>query len=239
MNLRDIREEFIKKSGRYDLADEEWEDAGANFFIQAGQRLLDRQGDFGTGQVAEWQSLIKQGSAEFIVPNCWSITSIYSRSISANVWQKLSYTYSFDTPSCLLSNEQLYTYLPIRSFPKLSNASASDINLPASSLAISAAYEVENMQSMRIKLLPALKQDKIIRVVGNFFSEPLLSDTSSNYWSNRWPETLLKAAMYELEVFYRNTEGAKDWLDAVMLDLRQIEQGELFASIQGDLTMGD
>lgn len=239
MNLREIRSEFIRKSGRYDLIEENGDDAGANFFIQAGQRLLDKRGDFGTGLVGEWQNMFNKGTAEFTVPNCWSITSVYSRLVTASEWQKLSYTYSFDTPSCRLSNEQFYTYLPILSLPTLKEATATEIDLPASSLAVSVNAQVDDSQSMRIKLLPALSQNRIIRVVGNFFATPLTSDTASNYWSNRYPETLLKAAMYELEVFYRNTEGANDWLEAVMIDLRNLEQTELFASIQGDLTMGD
>ena len=44
MNLLGIRTQFIQKSGRFDLVDGDvttYVDNGANFFIQAGQRLLD------------------------------------------------------------------------------------------------------------------------------------------------------------------------------------------------------
>ncbi|MEG0323186.1 MAG: hypothetical protein RR619_04255, partial [Raoultibacter sp.] len=43
MTLLDIRKLFIKHCGRYDLVDPDtMADDGANFFIQAGQRMLDR-----------------------------------------------------------------------------------------------------------------------------------------------------------------------------------------------------
>lgn len=239
MNLRGIREEFIKKSGRYDLIEENGSDAGANFFIQAGQRFLDKQGDFGTGLIGEWQTLLNKGTSEFIVPNCWSVLAIYIKGVNDLRWRKLTHTYSFDTPACRLSGEQFYTYLPIISLPNTKDAKASDVNLPASSIAISADYKVDDVQGMRIKLLPALQQEQIIRVVSNFSSTPLNEDTDRNYWTDKYPDILLKAAMYELEVFYRNTEGSKDWLEAVVTDLRRLEQSELFAYIQGDLTMGD
>ena len=43
MNLLAIRTEFVKRTGRFDLVDDvtDYADNGANFFIQAGQRLLD------------------------------------------------------------------------------------------------------------------------------------------------------------------------------------------------------
>ena len=43
MDLGQIREDFVKKNGRYDLVVDttDYADNGANFFIQAGQRYLD------------------------------------------------------------------------------------------------------------------------------------------------------------------------------------------------------
>ena len=40
MNLGELRRTFIKLSGRYDLVDASGSDAGANFFINAGIRML-------------------------------------------------------------------------------------------------------------------------------------------------------------------------------------------------------
>ena len=41
MNYSDIRKKFVELSGRYDLVDSVWNDNGADFFLNAGQMLLD------------------------------------------------------------------------------------------------------------------------------------------------------------------------------------------------------
>ena len=59
--------------------------------------------------------------------------------------------------------------------------------------------------------------------MGVYFSTPLEHDSDQSFWSDRFPSTLVKAALYQLEQFFRNTEGANDWLLAVQADVRLIE----------------
>jgi hypothetical protein len=58
-----------------------------------------------------------------------------------------------------------------------------------------------------------------IEVWGLFYSPELASDTEESFWSVVHPEVLLMAAMHQLEVMYRNTEGANDWLNAINLEV--------------------
>ena len=46
MNLLEVRTQFVKLSGRDDLINEDDSDNGADFFINSGQRFLDRRIDF-------------------------------------------------------------------------------------------------------------------------------------------------------------------------------------------------
>jgi hypothetical protein len=50
-----------------------------------------------------------------------------------------------------------------------------------------------------------------------------------------YPDTLLKAALYEVEVFHRNMEGAKGWLEAMTLDTTQFSM-DLAEQESTDLT---
>ena len=59
-----------------------------------------------------------------------------------------------------------------------------------------------------------------ITVYGRFFSKTMDTGSDETFWSMRHPDLLVMAACYMLEVFYRNTEGQKDWLFA-MRDLLQ------------------
>lgn len=196
MNLKEIREQFVLKSGRYDLITESGEDSGANFFIQAGQRLIDKSGDFNTGQIASWLDTLSSGAAEFVVPNCWAIQTIHGKDASASSdnWNLFTQVHSFTTPDCCFSCGQMYTIVPIRELPTLRDRPAKDINIPAYSLSISSTLTEEAVQGVRVKLFPKLSRDTLVRVAGNFYSPTLVQDTDANYWSNWHPEILLKAA---------------------------------------------
>lgn len=58
-------------------------------------------------------------------------------------------------------------------------------------------------------------------------------DTDTSYWTLEAPVTLLFAALYQLEASYRNTEGAKDWLNVIDLDLLGMEKDKISEEIMG------
>lgn len=54
-----------------------------------------------------------------------------------------------------------------------------------------------------------------ITVFGWFRSKLLSSDTDVNYWSSVHPDALLQAAMFQLELTHRNTQGQQDALNGL------------------------
>ena len=48
-------------------------------------------------------------------------------------------------------------------------------------------------------------------------------DTDECYWSTEHPDILIHAALHRLEVSYRNTAGANDWLVTVKTDLADLD----------------
>ena len=54
-----------------------------------------------------------------------------------------------------------------------------------------------------------------IRVEGLFFTEALALDADVNYWTEKYDDILIYAALYKLEGSYRNTEGKNDWLSMI------------------------
>jgi hypothetical protein len=81
--------------------------------------------------------------------------------------------------------------------------------------------------------------DYTLEVLGMFNSAPLSADTDENYWSLIRPETLIQAAYYTLERFYRNTQGMKDHMEAIMTDLEGIDHDDVDESIAGRDYMQD
>jgi hypothetical protein len=59
---------------------------------------------------------------------------------------------------------------------------------------------------------PPVDEQYMIETWGYFYAQELLTDVDTSYWSINYPELLVMASQYMLELFNRNTEGAKDWL---------------------------
>lgn len=234
MNLAEIRNLFIMRSGRYDLINEDGSDNGADFFIQCGSRFLDRRSNIKNMQQSTSLFQVDK-TGKFIIEDCWHISEIYR--LSANEHYKLQEVKSRHAPQCLFRGTQdskYYLKLPHRYNPNLRVTPASSLAVPASAfVGADLSYN-----AFIVEVLPHPYESITIEVVGNFYSSPLKNDLSQNLWSELYPDTLLKASLYQLEIFYRNTEGANDWLVSIQLDLADIEQLEIQSDIQNKDEMG-
>jgi len=84
----------------------------------------------------------------------------------------------------------------------------------------------------------ATSEDVTIQAEGLFLSAPLASDSSENFWTVNEPELLLKAAMRELEVMMRNTQGVKDWEAAIATELYALECDLVEDQLDDDNVLG-
>lgn len=63
-----------------------------------------------------------------------------------------------------------------------------------------------------------------VDITGKFYSPTIEEGIDPDtFWAVQYPFTLVHAALYKLEISYRNTEGSKDWLSAILTDLRNID----------------
>ena len=234
MNLAEIRDLFIKRSGRYDLITEDGQDNGANFFIQSGSRFLDRRSMIErTQDSASVFSVPPEG--RFHLYDCWLIHEVLYK--GSDKWHKLRELKSRSAPHAFF----LQSGNPIFYVPKAVRYSPAMERLPASlALAPASAFDHQDMASnaLMVELLPHPPTEVVVEVRGKFYSSSLLSDQDTNVWSEDFPDTLVKAALYQLEIFYRNTEGANDWLVSIQLDLTDAEQMEIQSFIHGKDSMG-
>lgn len=75
----------------------------------------------------------------------------------------------------------------------------------------------------QIYIVPAPDQAYTLYVRGYFTSAELTDITDVNWWSLRYPHLLIDAALYKIELAYRNTAGANDYLTGLERDLRGVE----------------
>ncbi|RLI52540.1 MAG: hypothetical protein DRP09_17690, partial [Candidatus Thorarchaeota archaeon] len=69
---------------------------------------------------------------------------------------------------------------------------------------------------------PPADKEYVIETWGLFYSPELEDDDHESYWSVTNPLVLIMAALREIEVFNRNTEGVKDWELAIRSEVSGI-----------------
>lgn len=208
MTLLDIRKEFVKKSGRYDLVTDTttWADNGANFYINAGHRVVDKM-------LAQRSKMTQLSVSLEVNEYEVELTSI------ARIIKDVEI---IDSEGSVLPLE----FKNLSELYSLFNKELADID---SGLPSYWTYKVEDTPaSIRTLLIwPPTIEAIDIRVRGWFLLTDYSDDTDEDIWTNDYPEILLKAALAQLEVFYRNTEGYKDWMAAIRDEITLIDMEDV------------
>ena len=213
MTLVELRQQFVELSGRYDLVVDttDWVDAGADFYIQAGQDYLDRLHYAPKAENTIFEELAAGG---------WYVTFSKCRAIK-EVWinntegrsklTKKDMSWLYQEYSGLISATDQGTplyYCPAR----LRSTDKTDQDALGSFF----NYVKDDSDALRGILIFCPPDEKIVvEIQGLFYSDTLVLDADKSYWSENWPAILIKAALYQVEVFNRNTEGIKDWKFAI------------------------
>lgn len=224
MPLSDIRDEFIRKSGRYDLGTIGGADNGANWYINSGQRMLDRR-MANEDMMARRLGVLEVGAYLKVFGHIKSIK---------NVWL-------IDSENTIVSPERR-TFQQITDFYK-EKVSAMDTGTPAywapafvrldpNVTLDELPFTIDSMtdfvidagaKSNGIIFTPPTDTEYTIDILGKFYSPELVKDGQDSIWSELYPNLLVYAALYELEVTHRNTAGARDWMDAIDNELIGID----------------
>lgn len=214
--LLTVRQKFCQLSGRFDLAttseDSFDTDNGADFFINAGMKMLERRYDY-PKEVGRYFDEVAAGSWYLTFQNCRVITEVWANNDEER--KKLTKTDMVDL-------REYYTGLV-----SATDQDEPDYYAPAFIRAIDAT-DKDSLGSFfnyvktdddgtynGIIFMPPVDEAYVIEVWGKFYSTELSSNTDENYWTNVHPMLLVWSALYHLEVSYRNSEGAKDWLSAI------------------------
>jgi hypothetical protein len=121
-----------------------------------------------------------------------------------------------DETSLLTSGLPIY-YCPIWARPYPNIVTATDFNQAwLLNDIIEAGHESFN--SILI-MPPSDSANYTLEVWGLFYSDELVNDGDVSYWTEEHPLLLAKAAAYQLETSYRNSEGSKDMMNALEVDM--------------------
>ncbi|KKN73949.1 hypothetical protein LCGC14_0395140 [marine sediment metagenome] len=232
MNLLEIRTKWIDTSGRRDLIADtsptDYDDNGANFFIQAGQRLLDTilpnpksEGSYIKDlTVNDYKVMIKYLRA---------VKKVWIKGTGLARYQLIRKTYSWlqeeygDSIASSTAGQPRY-YAPI-----LSNLSPEQKALTSGNYTDEFTRDFEDItfgddrySKNGITFRPKTDATHTITITGDFFSN-MLVDADISYHSEIYPELLILATNFALEAFYKNTQGMNDWKNAMNIYLRGID----------------
>lgn len=215
---------FINLTGRFDLVVDttDYVDISANFFINQGQKFLDSRIPHGAAVKGRIITGIGQGENMVEVPFARAVHQVVLIVPGDNGGiDEVYHLEHRDYQTVLATASSIDSGTLIEGMPKYWSRYPSRI-----------ADEFSNDQDIirSIALAPAPDKEYQIEVFGTFLSRPFTSDESQTYWSVAYPDILLQAAMYKLEVTYRNTEGANDHLRVIDEAL----QGMYFDYIEED-----
>lgn len=238
MDYKDIRKKFVELSGRYDLVNANWTDNGADFFLNEGQMFLDRSADIMKASAKNIQSiaagtiLIKTIGLR-TVREVWAGNSTDGLiSLVKRTLLSLREEYGEQLSSVDQGTPAYFAPCAFRPYPDATTSTGLG--------SWSGYYDIDDLvldsahyTYRGVIIVPPPDKIYYISLVGLFYS-PTLSATLSgstwtqtkSYWSENHPGMLIQAGLLKMEVFYRNTEGVKDWKFALDMDLSGLDKDE-------------
>jgi hypothetical protein len=233
--LLEIRTEFVKQSGRYDLVvnTDDYADNGADFLIQSGQRWLD-QHQFHKKAHARYKKDVAAGVnsvsiKKLISPKEVWIANSEGRTKLTKVdleWIREEYS------KPVASSDQgapLYYALTVNRMSPEQKA------LTSANYTTEFTYDAENIifadqgdaaQFDTVIIQPPPDETYTLEVLGIFFSE-LTADTDTSFWTIHHPEVSVLAAMLAESFFFHNREGSADMISAIDSYLYGIDKGQV------------
>jgi len=223
MNLKELRTQFVKRNGRYDLVVDNvaWADNGANFYINAGQRYIDR---LETQHKSAGRSFCQAVNRDYYVtfPYCRAVQEVWvMNSDGQTKMEKVDYDklrgYFANRQSQLTTGKPVY-YFPagIRLVPESDRLTIDELAsiIDWTHVIIDPSYNYNS-----VMFYPPADGSYTIEIAGLFYSPELTSDLEQSFWSVVHPEILLMAANRQMEIDYRNTAGVKDWEVAIQTEI--------------------
>lgn len=225
MNLLQLRQQLRSISGRFDLVNEDSSDNGANFFINSGQRHLDRL-DTNQKSFGVCYRICEPNSYSVSFPYCRAVKEVWAATATAK-WQlekknlaDLIAGYFTTLPSGIDSGSPLY-YAPTitRAVPEISIVGADTFGDFSEYVdVISENHFAYNC----VLIAPPTDENLLIEIKGLFYTGELVNDTDKSYWSEVHPDILIMAAMRHIEIINRNTQGVNDWTRSIMTEISNI-----------------
>jgi len=226
MQIAELRTLFKEITGRYDLADARIDD-----YINAGVKRLDQLADYPQVEGRYFEEItigdfmINISSYVLAWYDVWVVdTANDARTMLQKVeYNELKEYYPADFASLDQSVPLYWCPGKIRPIPETITAVA----FAGYTDYMDILFDADNPEEYdSVLVFPPSDGTYLLEVTGRFASPTLTDAHNQNWWTLRYPFEVIWAAAYYLEVTYRNTEGAKDWMIAIQGSLDLVDKDD-------------
>jgi len=231
MDLRNIRINAVKWSGRYDLVKTEngdtWVDNGMNAFINAGQNVLDLRVPMHSKSAARHVESVVAGTYLITFLQCRWVDRVWTADAEGNLTElehltmnELRTQYGEDFSLIDQGAPKYYTPTAVGLSPDQEDLDETDfVNMHDwHDLVFGNHYGYD-----AVVILPPPDETYTVSIWGHFFSTTLTNDGDYSHWTVKFPYLLIKSTLATLESFYRNAEGFRAWEEAMASELLAID----------------
>ena len=227
MNLVQVRTEFVKISGRFDLVTDPttFSDNGADFYLEAGQRSLERRLGINIARAKFYKDL-SIGDYLIKLAHVRAIQEVWILDTDGRYQVELiepgemaSYT---ETPSISDATRGMPTHY----WPTTLRRSPEAISPTDSSLIglYNETVSPPDTDATGIMLYPPVDEAYAVEIVGLFYNAFPDGNKSSNYWTDNYPTLMIMAGLQQLEYMYGGSKTATAWDNLIENELANIEK---------------
>ncbi len=217
----DLKLRFREASGRYDLIDSDGTvlTLGGDRFIHSGIKYLEDRVD----TPVAWQPVTvtaEAGSDTRKIIECSVVKSFFVCDSNGDYTELEAIPYGllleWKTDSSDTGTPSYYCIIPSSKYYKVTAGNP----------------------GVYVEIYPSPDATYTYSAIGRLYSAQMTQNTDENFWSVYYPELAVWAACYQLEVLYRNTTGANDWLAQINEALRGVDAIGVEQSMPISVIMG-
>lgn len=237
MSLIDIRKGFLEETGRFDLVDSTtYANKGADRYIRAGQRWLDRTFDIAANNgkylttlaIDDWYALIPEVR---VIQTVQMSSSTRDKVFLCHApFEEFRSQWPEDPTTVTVGFPAYFTLASLRTTPEALSLTT------IAQWATVVTSSVDNYGYNGLLWMPPLEEAATLEVHGKFYQPVLRGDGDINFWTEQELDVLVHAACRALEISHRNTAGVRDWEFAIRSDMLGLEHD--FAEQEAAFTTG-
>ena len=237
--LIELRQRFREMTGRYDLVDAAGADTngGATIWLNEGQVFLDQQVNNRHGIMRFQKDLaIDDFVLDVVRPRSikevWVSDADGRKELDRMDWDEMRFEFGDPFDEVTSGGLKYYSIMPTILAPDQQDLTSGNYTDEFTFDGEDLLFGTTHFDDVRLVIMPPAEAVVTVSVFGTFYSKVLAVDADVSYWSIMYPDLMLYAAAYKLEIFYQNLSRAQELLTHMREGLRGMDHDIVEEEVQ-------